>query len=134
MATTKKSSCYPRRYDHKWQHELRIPLLIQFSGSTKSANVHSRRLLWFRILCAMYCLAIMIWSFVRYAYRDIAEFWMMYLTVWIGLLLTCYFVTSSILHIILMRYISDHNVNLNDYFQSDSTGQHKHSRLVFTFS
>lgn len=73
--------CDPRPYDAKWQKDIEIPLLIQFSGSTKSSEVFSCRLLYFRIFCAMYCLATMIWSFVRYADRNIAEYWIMYLTV-----------------------------------------------------
>ena len=75
MAADERSWCDPRQYDDKWESELQIPLLIQFSGSTRSATVYSRRLLYFRILCAMYSLAILIWSFIRYASRDMAEYW-----------------------------------------------------------
>ena len=119
--------CDPRPYDVKWQEDLQIPLLIQLSGSTKSEEVFSRRLLYFRIFCAMYCLATMIWSFVRYVEYNMAEYWIMYLTIWGCLMVTFYFCTSAVLHGILSQHIADDAVNLTNYFHSDTKS---HSSLV----
>ena len=111
--------CDLRKYDVKWQKDLQIPQLIQFCGSIKSPEVFSQRLLHFRVFCAMYSLATLIWSFSRFAVRNWAQYWLIYLTMWAGLLVAFYFFTASLLHYKLSRYISDHSIDVTNYFHAD---------------
>jgi len=95
-------------------------LLIQYSGSRKCQEVCSWRLLYFRIFCAVYTLAILIWSFIRYAVRSWAPYWIIYATIWTLILVQLYFITSAVVHLGVWRYVRDHDVDLTNHFHVDT--------------
>ena len=105
------SKCKCIEMDMEWSNRLRIPKFFQFCGNRLSSkNILSRNLLYFRIFSAIYCIMILIWNFSRFIRRDIAEYWLIFLTQWIAIIITIYFISISILNFKLLRYINKNKI------------------------
>ena len=106
------SKCKCTKYDSNWNSKLRIPKVFQFCGinsSSPQSTIFSSKLLYFRIFSLIYCIVILIWNLSRFIRHDITQYWLIFLTQWIAVVITLYFITISILNFKLLRYINISN-------------------------
>jgi len=99
MATTLSCTCCKcQAADQKLANELKIPTLYQYCGNRLSTPTISPKFCAFRIFAAAYSLFAVIWNLARFIEFDLGQYWLIFLTQWIAVLTTTYFICISILN------------------------------------
>mmetsp|Transcript_38526 Transcript_38526/g.63144 ORF Transcript_38526/g.63144 Transcript_38526/m.63144 type:complete len:383 (-) Transcript_38526:52-1200(-) len=108
--------------DTKWYTQLNIAILRQYIGDriTSGDQPASSKLFYFRAFAAVYCLLILLWNLSRFIRLNIAQFWLIFLSQWVAILSSAYFVSVSVFHRQVLRQVNSNTVRTTETVSAPS--------------